>query len=504
MLKRIDRLILSSFWPPFVASFFIAMFVLMMQFLWLWIDDLIGKGVGIWIILELLGYLLLTFIPMSIPIAILIASVMVFGNLGEHYELSSMKSAGISLTRIMRMAVFSGVFLGLTAYLSSDYLIPVANLKYRSRLFDIKKQKPTLTLEPGIFNYDFTGYTIRVKDKSSNDRDIYGVLIYDNTLSNPGKVNVITAEHGEMYVTDNQRHMIMKLYNGHQMQENEKVENGIVRATFTRTQFDTYEKVFDLSEFEISRTDEELFKTHQAMLSSKLLLQAIDTIDNNIQNHFERTVKDIKVDLPRWVGTSLEAAQQERDASALRFQLGEKEDGSEVFPQKDQLDLSEVSSLFETFEEQPMKDLIPLTRTKILDTRSRLLITSSAIFSANEQRSKHVFEYHTKFVNGFICIIFLFIGVSLGAIVRKGGFGYPLLIAIIFFMIYIATNTTFKKLAESQKMNDILAAWSPCLVLLPFAIWFTYKAQRDAKFINLMILWEIIVSSVKKKKLVSQ
>jgi len=486
MIKKIDKLIFQSFWPPFVASFFIALFVLMMQFLWLWIDDIIGKGIDTFIILELLGYLLVTFIPMSIPIAILIASVMVFGNLGEHYELSSMKSAGISLTRIMRVAVLCGLALGGVSYLSSDYFIPIANLKYRARLFDIKKQKPTLSLEPGIFNYDFQGYTIRVQNKSSNDRDISGVLIYDNTTSNPGYVNLITADHGEMYVTENQRFMVMKLYNGHQLQESDKVVNGISRPSFTRSKFDEWEKTFDLSEFEIGRTDEELFKNHQAMLSGKLLLQAIDTIDNTISQHLQRNTKDVHYDLYGWADSTWNAdASFRQEASKYTYQTRETDPGEPPFKQLEVLMLDTLSSFITSFQQSYRQDLIPITRSRVLDMKSRASITNSTILSSNEQRSKHVFEYHQKFVNGVVCVLFLFIGVSLGAIVRKGGFGYPLLIAIVFFMIYISTNTTFKKLAETQQMNDILASWAPCLVLLPFAVWFTYKAQMDAKFINL-------------------
>jgi len=498
MIKKIDKLIFQSFWPPFVASFFISIFVLMMQFLWLWIDDIIGKGIDILIILELLGYLLITFIPMAVPIAILIASVMVFGNLGEHYELSSMKSAGISLTRIMRVAILCGVFLGGVSYLCSDYFIPIANLKYRARLFDIKKQKPTLSLEPGIFNYDFQGYTIRIKDKSPNDRDISGVLIYDNTTSNPGFVNLIAADHGEMYVTDNERFMIMKLYNGHQLQESEKVVNGIPRPAFMRSQFDEWEKVFDLSEFEIGRTDEELFKNHQAMLSGKLLLQAIDTIDNTIHQHLTRNTKDVHYDLYGWADSTWNAdASFRQEASKYRYQTKETEPGTPPFLQIENIVEDTLTTFINSFQHQFKIDLIPLTRSRVLDTKSRVAITNSSILSSSEQRSKHVFEYHQKFMNGVVCIIFLFIGVSLGAIVRKGGFGYPLLIAIIFFMIFISTNTTFKKLAETQKMNDVLASWAPCLVLLPFAVWFTYKAQMDAKFINVSAYWGQFLSWVK-------
>lgn len=498
-MKKIDKLILSSFIPPFIAAFFIAIFVLMMQFLWLWIDDLIGKGVSIWVIFELLGYLLVTFIPMAIPIAILIAGVMVFGALGENYELSSMKSAGISLLRIMRMAIIIGVALGIFSYFSANYIIPEANLKYKARLFDIKKQKPTLSIEPGIFNYDFQGYTIRVTDKAANDRDLKNVLIYDNTQSSPSKVNLIHAERGEMYVSDNERFMIMRLFDGYQVQEAEKVTESSTRPTFTRSVFEEWEKVFDLSEFEISKTDEELFKNHQSMLSGKLLKQAIDTIDMKMNEQTLRSQKDMKYDLPRWY--DLESGDpiiKDRQDRQVQFQLPPNQEGLAAFAQKDSVNLliDESMSFFDLFERVALENLLPFTRTKIMDMRSRFSISSSSLKSSSEQRSKHVFEYHQKFVFGVVCIIFLFIGVSLGAIVRKGGFGYPLLIAIIFFMIHISATTTFKKLAETQKMNDILASWGSCLVLLPFAIWFTYKAQLDAKFIDIGYLFKRILSFV--------
>lgn len=498
-MKKLDRLVLSNLLPPFIGAFFTALFVLMMQFLWLWIDDLIGKGADMFIILELLGYLLVSFIPWSIPIAILISSVMVFGNLGEHYELSSFKSAGVSLFRIMRTGILFGVLCGVLTYLSANYIIPVANLKYRTRLFDIRKQKPTLSIESGIFNYDFQGYTMRVQKKGANDRDLEGMLIYDYSSSNPSDVNVITARRGEMYASGEGRYLVMRLYDGHQFQESPTARNQGSKASFIRSSFSEWEKTFDLSEFEISRSDEELFKTHQAMMSGKQLLEALDTIQEQITVLNERTYADLHKDFEHALilpeDTSSTALSGE--ASALhRITSG----GVRYYEQIVGSDLSGCRSLAETFPDSVSSILRSQARVKLLDAKSRLSILESSIVSQKENRAKHIFEYHNKFAFGAICIVFLFIGVSLGAIVRKGGYGYPLLIAIVFFTVFISLNFSFRKLAETLQLDAALCAWIPCLVLAPVAAWFTYKAHHDARFMKIRLFSPRFLSRLKLKR----
>ena len=191
-------MIIRGFIPPFIVTFFIALFVLTMQFLWVWVDELVGKGVGVLIILELLFYLLLSFFPIAFPIAVLLSSVMLMGGYAERYELSSMTSAGISLMRIMRPLVIMASLIGVLSFACSNFLWPVANLKYRSRLLDIKNQRPTLSIQKGVFNHDFTGFVIKVTDKAKDDRNVSGIMIYDNQKQ-LDKLYLITAKKGEMY-----------------------------------------------------------------------------------------------------------------------------------------------------------------------------------------------------------------------------------------------------------------------------------------------------------------
>ena len=267
-MKQIDRLVLRSFLPPFIVSFLIASFVLVMQMLWLYIDDIAGKGLGIWLVLELLFYRSVGIIPMSLPLGILLASVMTLGSMGEFYELSSFKSGGISLFRIMRAILFFGLFSILFSLYCSNTLIPIANLKFGSRMFDIKQKKPALRLETGIFNDDLEGYAIHIGTKKSDGKSIEDVLIYDHTESNVGKYKTVKAQNGELVITADGKYMVMILENGMQYIENgNNLSPGEGKYPFTRTRFSRWQKVFDLSEFELSRTNEGLFKGNRSMMN---------------------------------------------------------------------------------------------------------------------------------------------------------------------------------------------------------------------------------------------
>ncbi len=486
--------------PPFVASFFIALFVLMMQFLWLWIDDIIGKGIDVLVILELLGYLLVHLIPLSIPIAVLISSVMVFGNLAESHELSSFKSAGVSLLRIKRSALIFGLFCSVFAFISADYFVPVATLKYRTRLFDIKKQKPALNISPGIFNYDFQGYTIYVREKGKNNRDLKGVLIYDYSSSSPFMVNMIAAKKGEMYPAINNRYLEMKLYDGFQMQElsSPSTESGQENVSFIRSSFDVYTKRFDLSEFEISRSEEGLFESHQDMMNANALQLMEDSIRQERLLYQENVLKEYKREF-RYTLDSI----RNKDSSLVN-NVTNLASSQELLDLLYIVPLPEASGneFLDRFNSTDRRKLLNFTNVKILDARTRSQIAAGSDKVALESIARNQYSRHTKYSNAIICLVFMIIGASLGAIVRKGGYGYPLLISIIFFMIFISLNTAYKKLAETLHTDAILAAWAPVIWLSPIAILVLYMAQFDIRF-SLMPAIKSLLGVFKSKKMIS-
>ena len=474
-LKKLDGMLVRGFIPPFVVTFFIALFVLVMQTLWLYIDEIAGKGVGLFLMMELLGYLSVSMIPLALPIAILISSVMLMGNLAERYELSSMKSAGVSLWRIMLPLMVFDFGIAVGSFYCSNNLIPVSNLKFRSRLYDIRKQKPTLNLEEGIFNDDFEGYAIRIGQKGKDERSIEDVLIIDHSDANEGRILEIAAKRGEMYVTEDDRFFVMQLYDGWQYQEIEGKENSY---PFLRTHFEEWRKVFDLSEFQINRTDERLFKSHQSMLTVKQLQAAIDSIDMSIAEK----MKSVRNNNSRYYHFLKEPDTTALDTlkTAQHPQQGQFFRGTSKPIAQENLDkLALLSGLMQTFPEGRHSDLFSKAETYARSVQGQVQSAAKNIQRKEEAKVAHYFEMHSKFSFAVSCIIFLFIGAPMGAIVRKGGFGYPMIISILFFMGFIVLNIFSKNIAERFVIPPIQAAWLPAMVFFPMGLVLTYLAMND-------------------------
>lgn len=523
-MKKIDRLLLTSFFPPFVVTFFIALFVLIMQTLWVYIDDIIGKGAGLGMITEFMFYLSISHFIMALPIAVLISSVMVMGNLAEHYELSSMKSAGVSLIRVMRPLMFACAGIAIFSWFTANFLTPVANLKFKSRLYDMRKQKPTLNMEEGIFNDDFEGYRIRIGEKGADNQTIKEVFIANHITAQKDRLNELIAEGGLMYTTPDERYLVMELEEGQQFQEGNRYSGSKTRAPFVRTSFEKYTKIFDMQEFDINRTDEELFRTHYSMLSMNQLIDAIDSIDQQVLDRketvstyidqyinalkprelieipTENTPKDTgAISLKLYVTDSLVPDSLPLFAQKAKSKYNAKKIGGRtvdvgnrkltkvvkmktiVAEQSIDKPLKEYDSIMGTF---PSTKRQPYTTKAVQHARSIKSNAESAhrfLVKTKEKRIKHVFELYSKYSFAVVCFVFLFIGAPMGALVRKGGFGYPLLIAIIFFMLFITLTLTFKRMAEAFVVHPILAVWLPNLIILPIGFFLTYKAMNDAK-----------------------
>ncbi|MFQ5446364.1 MAG: LptF/LptG family permease, partial [Saprospiraceae bacterium] len=475
-LKKFDKLLVKSFIPPFVVTFFIALFVLVMQTLWLYIDDIAGKGVGFFLLVELVSYMSVSMIPMALPVAVLISSVMVLGNLAERYELSSIKSAGVSLWRVMMPLMLATTLIGVFSFFCSNYFIPVSNLKFKSRLYDIRRQKPTLSLEESAFNDDFQGFSIRIGDKLSNNRTIKDVLLYDNSKSNQGRLISVMADSGDMYGSNDGKYFVMHLYNGHQyLEPKPKVKKGKRNFPMIRTTFREWTKVFDLDEFELDRTDENLFKSHYTMLSERQLLAAIDSIDRTIAGRMEKNANQIDKHFYFW-NEAFEQRLRDRRKQELEARLG-KDTAKDAPPAKPVLkDGAAGVDKRKKARKQPSRkklkpaiprpakdsrkgtqavagekmDTVPMhvdssltgaaaivmqypkyTREHILEKatndvrnlRDQAIHSQSALVKTRQNRVKHVFEFNSKISMAIACFIFLFVGAPMGAIVKKGGFG---------------------------------------------------------------------------------
>ncbi len=552
LLKRLDKLMAKSFAGPFVVTFAIAVFVLMMQVLWLYLDDIAGKGLGFFTVIELMSYKCVGLVPLALPLALLISSVMVLGGMAEHYELSSFKSAGVGLLRIMRTLIIFGVISSAVSFSVADYVLPAANLQFGARMYDIQQKKPTLNMEPGVFNEDFNQYAIRLGGRAENGRDISDVLIYDHTKAATGELGQITANTGEMYSADNGRLFVMKLQDGVQYSEQRPGGKSGSSRPFVRTSFKTYTKVFDLSEFNLTSTNPKLFSTNRSMLATWQLQMAVDSIDieiairkqavsNQVSNYLKVLEEDTIVHRPERVQRKVEGDGSlgarpiepetpnsvSRQDSIRRAVNASAERGTTI-KQIDNRSEKKKPTITEAQKTIMLRDKTAAARARdlahplvtgaenwagvygLMDSvsatvqgqvlnRARSAIRSISgqakaaeriLPGTRESRVKHVYDLHMKYSMALVCIIFIFIGAPMGAIVRKGGFGYPILVSIIFFVIFIILTIFCRKLAESFVVDAAFAGWLPCVVLFPVSLYITSRAMKDAKLVNIDALAE--------------
>lgn len=457
MFKKLDKLILKAFIGPFVATFFITVFVLVMQFFWKYIDDLVGKGLDFLSIVELTGYVSVTVITYALPISILISSIMTFGNLGESFELVAIKSAGISLLRFMRPLLLTAMAIAVFAFLISNYILPVANLKFTTMLYDIRVAKPAFDIKEGIFYDKIPGYAIKVGKKDADGSGIRQVIIYENQYSLQD--NIIVAERGRMKVSDDKKFLEFDLENGWRYQE--KGPYNSVETDYYRLGFKTYKKVFDLSSFDVLKTPDSMFKGSYQMLNVKQLRRSADSVAKEIKR-IESTRMDKEVTSYFLFGK--------------KFENGWKQEKATVPPK--------VKSYGELIPDSAFSVAYSKAADKMnLMTSGMQLVAADHHQRGLEQRLFLV-EWHKKFALSFACIVLFIIGAPLGSIIRKGGLGMPLVVAVVFFLIYHLLNMFGEKFARQEVLSPFMGIWLASLTLLPVGLFLVYKAMNDSQLFN--------------------
>ena len=455
MIKKLDKLILKSFIGPFIITFFIAFFVLMMQGLWKYLDDLVGKGLDFITIGKFLWYVSASMLTLAMPIAILISSIMTFGNLGESFELVAIKSSGISLLRFMRPLMWVAVlFCGVT-FMFANYVIPYANLKFVALYNDIFYKKPAFDLKEGVFFTYIPNYAIKAGKKDADGKTIHDVLIYEQ--SNPLQNNTIIAETGIMSISSDKKFLEFNLKNGYRYQENGTVYDST--NEYIRLGFSSFKKLFDLSALQKQTTDENVYKKNFKMLSAGQINRSVDSLYRMNDTAFTRMNKTIAVTLP----------------------FAATQDSS--------------------------KKTVPLVQTKynrfdsIIPDSARFQVYNAAISMANSLKYNlenggndiegrkmeimyHQIEWHRKFSLSMACFVLFFIGAPLGSIIRKGGLGMPLVVAIIFFLMFHLLNMFGEKFVKEGMMPPYIGMWLAVIVLTPVGAFLTYKAMHDSQLFN--------------------
>ena len=410
-----------------------------MQFLWKYIDDLIGKGLTLFQVSELMMYSIARFVPLALPIAVLISSVMVIGKLGENYEIAALQSSGISLKKILQPLFLFIIIISIFSYLFSNYVMPIANYKGGSLLYDIKKKKPSVNIKEGIFYNDIDGFSIKIGTKNSNNGLLYDILIYDHTDNN-GNKKVISAQSGKMEISDNEKYMELTLYNGNsyiELKDNKKKSN------HRKISFSENLIRFDLSNFGL-KNSEMLYKGHYAMLNNKQLQYSIDSLNKKLEE------KKILV--------------YNRISEKYNYNANNKLDST--------LRTNKISNK-------------KISETAINKLRILKSISNSNSDDINYKKSiiaKHKIEWHRKISLSFACIIMFLIGAPIGSIVRKGGFSIPLLISIILFVAYYVISITGEKTAKDLSASPLEGMWIANFIFIPISIILIFMASNNIKF----------------------
>jgi len=452
-MKKIHLLILKSFIRPFLVTFLIVMFVLLMLFLFKYIDDLIGKGFEWYIILELMLYASATNVAMALPLSVLLSSIMTYGSLGENYELVAIKAAGISLRRAMYPMVVIITILSVAAFIFSDYMLPLANLKYYSLLYDARQQKSANFLPEGVFSSSFPGYSIRVKTKDADGQTLHGVMIYfKNQAEN--NTDVLLAQEGKMYRTPNGQFLVLKLKNGVKYMETPGENNFNARERLTRYRFKETEQKFDISDLKIHRTDESEFKTAYQMMDLKQL-------KNNEALTLRQIDSGVKVNYKLITGYMKYFSMPSSSAGVKNYVRYNKNTLAALNRNDERSILQNATS-----EAHSVQDLVKGRSERHVELKK------------NVQRAD--LEYQKKFTLSAACIALFLIGAPLGAIIRRGGLGLPVVVSVIFFLIFYIISTIGEKSVKDGDLSPVIGSWIAIVIITPIGVFLSYKAATDS------------------------
>jgi lipopolysaccharide export system permease protein len=454
VIKKLDKLILKAFVGPFVATFFITLFVLVLQFFWLYIDDIVGKNIDFFTIFQLIGWLSATLVTLAIPLAVLLSSIMTFGNLGETFELVAIKSAGIPLFRFMRPLLITSLLICGISFLFNNYIIPIATLKLNTLKYDIIIAKPAFDIKEGVFYDKLDGYVIKI-GKKEPDGALKNVIIYEKMYALQDYVTV--ADSGRMKVSADKRFLEFYLYNGWRYQE--QGDRISTNTDYTRIGFKDYKKIFDLSSFKINKTEDSVFKDNWKMLSIRQLGKAIDSLEKNSKSYQQKL---------------------ERDAMpVLAFQKYLDSNWSAIKP------ATKPPKLFsEIISDSIRHAILELSIGEANSIKSSFELNASDYVQRRKDLRYHLIEWHRKFTMSIACLVLFLIGAPLGSIIRKGGIGTPLIFAVVFFVIFFLLNNFGEKFVKQDVMQPLAGMWLATVVLLPIGIFLIFKAMRDSQLFN--------------------
>lgn len=487
---------IKSYLGPFVLTFFISLFVLVMQFLWKYIDDLAGKGLEWNIILELMLYASATLVPMALPLAILLSSIMTMGSTAENLELVATKASGISLLKLMRPLIILAAATSILAFLFANYAMPVANFKLRNLLAAIQRTRPAIDIQPNVYYDGIKGLVVKVEEKGKDERTFYNIMVYDHSKDTYGATSVTLARRGQITISEDNRYLSFKLWDGIRYDERGYFTRQDDKFPFYREIFSEQEILIDLSEFKFNRENSAFLKNQFSMMNvwqlNKVRAEMMEDLDktyvaadNSLLYHY----KAYSDGAPRLQNTdpgTMPIPNSDLIPGFNPEQVGhdetevKKPDSLPPPPKRVEKVSLAQGEFLNSFTPQDRKVIVDQALLDLGNIRSDLKSNMTTLKSKRGQIVRNEIEWHRKYSLSIACFILFFIGAPLGAIIRKGGLGWPMIFCILIFIIYYVISTIGEKAVRQLAMSPLEGMWISSLVLFPFGVFLTLKASTDS------------------------
>lgn len=464
--RKIDYYVIKSYIGPFLLTFLISWFVLLMQFLWKYIDDMIGKGLDFIVIFKLIYFTALTTIPMALPLAILLSSIMSMGNFGEHFELTAAKASGISLFRFFKSLIIFSAFVSIFAFYFANFILTKVDIIAKSMLVEVRNLKPALLIKPKTFYNGISGITIRAESKDEEKGILYDLRIYDHT-SGKGNESILLAKRGYLSQSEDGMVLIMRLDSGILIKEEAASSLDNPKYPFYQTKFSSWEKRFDLKQFKLSDNFGKGGDDKRFMLPVSELNVYIDSFQRQMNSKKSVFVKNLKT------GTYI--AQSIVSTKYINL--------------KDSL-----SRL--TLEEKKMLSFT--TSLKARNVKNMLFLHNSDYEYVKSLKNLFSIECYFKYTFALSCLILFFVGAPLGAIIKKGGLGWPMLFSVILFILFYFSNLIAKKVSEIGKIEPVIVMWTPTVLFMALGLFLTIKAKNDSNLLNIES-YNLFFNNLKKR-----
>lgn len=460
-LKKLHSLTLKTFIPPFIMTLFVSVFLFfLVQIVITYLDDFIGKGLSTFDLLTLFFYAWITMIPQCIPLAVLLGAIMCYGSLAENYELAAMKSSGLSLFSILKPVFIFILGLAFFTFIFNNFILPVVNLKFSTLLYDVRQKKPSVNIKEGIFYNKLDNYSLRVGQKSKNKDTLKDIYIYDHS-ARMGNVIQMYANSGKITTTADSSALVLILKNGNRYEELNLQENiGRKKKTLSQLNFKELQVNLEVEDLKLKRSNEDQFKHNGDMMN----VWQLDSVADSTKRLINKRLIELNRQAKEYFYNRI--AQKNREPDSIKA--------------KNKNPVVHMDTFLTKLKKEEKEKLIEGALNQVRSNASYIDGCATNFRNDQEEYNSYLIEWHKKIVVCFACIVLFFVGAPLGAIIRKGGLGLPVVVAVMFFLAYFILTDAFMLLAIDGTVPPWLGMWSPVLIFLPISIYLTYKAANDS------------------------